>query len=174
VLWDRLLHLELTRSGKDLIVDKTPPNTLIWPRLHRCWPHARYIVLLRHPGAVVTSLTHRRTDPDAEQIHAEVLEYGEKLDEARRTLDAHVVRYEDLTAEPDRITRELCDYLGVPWEPGMLDYGRTDHGAFRPQLGDWSDAIKSGRIRAARGADPGVRLPARLAELAEAWGYRTA
>lgn len=30
-LWDRLLHLELTRSGKRIIVDKTPPNTLVWP-----------------------------------------------------------------------------------------------------------------------------------------------
>ncbi|WP_374119105.1 sulfotransferase family protein [Streptomyces odontomachi] len=174
VLWDRLLHLELTRSGKELIVDKTPPNTLIWPRLHRCWPHARYIVLLRHPGAVVTSLTHRRADPDPAGIRAEVLEYSEKLEEARRALDAHVVRYEDLTAEPARTTRDLCDYLGVPWEPGMLDYGSTDHGAFRPQLGDWSDDIKSGRIHSARGADPGVRLPVRLTELAEAWGYRTA
>jgi hypothetical protein len=25
-LWDRLLHLELTRSDKRIIVDKTPPN----------------------------------------------------------------------------------------------------------------------------------------------------
>ena len=29
VLWDRILHHELTRSGKRVIVDKTPPNTLI-------------------------------------------------------------------------------------------------------------------------------------------------
>ncbi|MEU9540350.1 sulfotransferase [Streptomyces mirabilis] len=44
-LWDRPLHLELTRSGKRIIVDKTPPNTLVWPRLHRCWPSARYRTL---------------------------------------------------------------------------------------------------------------------------------
>ncbi|MEU5703992.1 sulfotransferase family protein [Streptomyces aurantiacus] len=170
-LWDRVMHLELARSGKQIIVDKTPPNTLIWPRLHRCWPNARYIVLLRHPGAVVASLTDRRTDPDHEQIHAEVLDYGERLDEARRALDVHVVTYEELTADPERTTRGLCAYLGVPWESGMLDYGTQDHGTFRPQLGDWSPTIRSGRIQPARAADPTAELPPRLAELAKAWGY---
>jgi hypothetical protein len=173
VLWDRVLHLELTRSGKGIIVDKTPPNTLIWPRLQRCWPHARYIVLLRHPGAVVTSLTNRRSDPDHEQIRAEVLDYSEKLEEARQNLDdAHVITYEELTADPEKITRGLCEYLGVPWESTMLDYGEKDHGTFRPQLGDWSETIKSGRIQSARPADPTAELPPRLAELARAWGYK--
>ncbi|XUL92448.1 sulfotransferase family protein [Streptomyces galilaeus] len=171
VLWDRVLHLELQRSGKDVIVDKTPPNTLIWPRLHRCWPHARYILLLRHPGAVVASLTARRDDPDHEAIRAEVLGYAEKLEEARRHLDAHVMTYEDLTAEPEKSTRGLCEYLGVPWESGMLDYGSQDHGVYRPQLGDWSSTLKSGRVQPARTADPAVELPPRLTELARAWGY---
>ncbi|MFD7135591.1 sulfotransferase family protein [Streptomyces sp. NPDC059894] len=172
VLWDRVLHLELNRSGKDVIVDKTPPNSLIWPRLHRCWPDARFVLLLRHPGAIVASLTSRRTDPDREAILAEVLGYCEKLEEARQRLDgAHVITYEELTAEPERVTRGLCGFLGVPWESGMLDYGRNDHGTFRPQLGDWSSTIKSGRIQPARTAAPDADLPPRLAGFARAWGY---
>ncbi|MHA5047002.1 sulfotransferase family protein [Streptomyces sp. SD15] len=171
-LWDRLLHLELSRSGKQIIVDKTPPNTLVWPRLHRCWPNARFIVLLRHPAAVISSLTNRRANPNHEGIRREVLNYSEKLEEARQGLDdAHVITYEELTADPERITRGLCDYLGVPWESTMLDYGSQDHGTFRPQLGDWSKTIKSGRVQPARSADPGLELPPRLAELARAWGY---
>ncbi|MFI6560545.1 sulfotransferase family protein [Streptomyces sp. NPDC050534] len=171
LLWDRVLHLELTRSGKDVIVDKTPPNTLIWPRLQRCWPKARYILLLRHPGAVIASLTGRRADPDHEAIRAEVLDYSQKLEAARHALDAHVVTYEDLTAEPERTTRGLCDYLGVEWESGMLEYGAKDHGTFRPQLGDWSSTIRSGRIQPARAAGERAELPPRLAEMAKAWGY---
>ncbi|WP_329139934.1 sulfotransferase family protein [Streptomyces sp. NBC_00670] len=171
VLWDRVLHLELARSGKDVIVDKTPANTLIWPRLRRCWPDARYILLLREPGAVVTSLTSRRTDPDHAAIRAEVLEYAEKLEEARQHLDPHVLTYEELTADPERATRALCGYLDVPWEPGMLDYGSKDHGTFRPQLGDWSGTLKSGRVQRARPADPEAELPPRLRELARKWGY---
>jgi hypothetical protein len=173
VLWDRVLHLELTRSGKDVIVDKTPANTLVWPRLHRCWPNARYILLLRHPGAIVDSLTRRRTDPDHRAIRAEVLGYAEKLEEARTRLDAHVVTYEALTAEPERTTRDLCAHLGVPWEPAMLDYGSQDHGTFRPKLGDWSTTVKSGRVQVAKRSDETIQLPPRLSELAKAWGYDT-
>ncbi|WP_308114761.1 sulfotransferase [Streptomyces sp. ISL-12] len=172
VLWDRVLHLELVRSSKDVIVDKTPANVHVLPRLSRCWPKARRIVLLRHPGAVVASLTARRSDPDHTAIRAEVLGYAEKLEEARHDPAAHVITYEDLTAEPERVTRGICAYLGVPWEPGMLDYGSKDHGDFRPQLGDWSETLKSGRIRAARSAAPGTDLPPRLRDLARAWGYR--
>ncbi|MFJ5260294.1 sulfotransferase family protein [Streptomyces sp. NPDC088387] len=172
VLWDRVLHLELSRSGKSVIVDKTPANTLIWPRLHRCWPDARFIVLLRHPGAVITSLMSRRTHPDLDQIRTEVLNYGERLEEARTGLPgAHIVRYEHLTGDPQAATLALCDHLGVRWESTMLDYGSKDHGTFRPQLGDWSSTIKSGRIQSARSADPAIELPPRLVELAKAWGY---
>ncbi|MGW7255540.1 hypothetical protein [Streptomyces sp. NPDC054834] len=78
------------------------------------------------------------------------------------------MRYEDLTTEPERATRGLCEYLGVEWERGMLDYGTKDHGAFRPQLGDWSPTIRSGRIQAARPADPAAELPPRLADIAKA------
>jgi hypothetical protein len=173
LLWDRVLDLELRRSGKELIVDKTPPNTLIWPRLHRCWPEARYLFLLRHPGAVMTSLIKRREEPDPGQVAAEVLEYAEKLEEARQQLPGHTLRYEELTGEPEKATREICRFLDVAWEPGMLDYGRHDHGAFRPHIGDWSSNIKSGRIQPARQDDHYEGLPPRLAEVARAWGYQT-
>ncbi|GGS33414.1 sulfotransferase [Streptomyces griseoviridis] len=66
VVRDRVLHLEPGRSGKDPIVDKTPAGVHVRPRLRRCRPGARPIVLLRHPGAVVASLTARRATPDTD------------------------------------------------------------------------------------------------------------
>ncbi|MEO3762773.1 sulfotransferase [Streptomyces sp. B8F3] len=176
LLWDRVLHMELERSGKRIIVDKTPANALIRDRLGDCWPDARFLVLLRHPGAVVSSLVNRRREPDLDAVHAEVLDYGEALEAARTELGAagHVLRYEELTAEPERTTRGICDFLGVEWAPGMLDYGAHDHGAFRPHMGDWSGNIKSGRIQPARTGDHDAGLTGRLAELAELWGYRRA
>ncbi len=171
LLWDRVLHLELQRSGKQIIADKTPPNTLMWPRLHRCWPQARYLFLLRHPGAVVTSLVNRRDAPDLAQIHSEVLAYAEKLEEARQVLGGHTLTYEQLTADPAEVTRGICRFLGLEWEAEMLNYGQYDHGTFRPQLGDWSSTIKSGVIKTARQYDESTELPPRLAELAKIWGY---
>jgi hypothetical protein len=171
LLWDRVLHVELERSGKDVIVDKTPANTLVWRRLHECWPNARFLFLLRHPGAVMSSLVNRRTDPDLEAIHAEVLRYAETLQEAQAGLDGHVVTYERLTADPEKATRDICDYLGVEWDPGMLEYGEKDHGTFRPHMGDWSEKIKSGKIQPAREGDHYDGLSPQLTRIAEAWGY---
>ncbi|MGI5268414.1 sulfotransferase family protein [Nonomuraea sp. CA-218870] len=171
VLWDRILHLELQRSGKDLIVDKTPGNVFIWERLKYAWPDARFLFLLRHPEGVVSSLENRKGNTATrEALEANAVKYFKPLEKARRTLDGLTLRYEELTAEPERVTREVCDYLGVAWEPGMLDYGRHDHGRFLPNLGDRSDTIKSGRIQPAR-TFTGAKLSPQLAKYAAAWGY---
>lgn len=171
LLWDRVLDLELERTGKKVIVDKTPANTHIWRRLREAWPEAKFIFLLRHPGAIVTSLENRRTDPDREAIVTEVLRYARDLEEARQELEGITVTYERLTADPESTTKDICSYLGVEWEAGMLDYGRQDHGTFRPQMGDWSENIKSGEIRPARTDAGGDDLAPELAEYATAWGY---
>ncbi|UBU18327.1 sulfotransferase family protein [Nonomuraea gerenzanensis] len=172
VVWDRILHLELLRSGKDIIVDKTPGNVFIWKRLHYVWPHARFVFLLRHPEGVISSLQNRKDNTTTrDALEATALKYFKPLEQARRTLDGLTLRYEDLTAEPEKVTRELCAFLDVEWEPAMLDYGRTYQGQFVPNLGDRSDNIKSGRVQAARTFDGLAGLPPALAKYATAWGY---
>lgn len=172
VLWDRVLHLELESSGKDVIVDKTPGNVFVWERLRYAWPKARFLILLRHPEGVVSSLQNRKSNTATrEELEANVLKYFKPLEKARRTLDGLTLRYEELTAEPEKVTREICDHLGVEWEPGMLEYGEHDHGRFLPNLGDRSEKIKSGRIQAARTFEGTGTLSPELAEYAKAWGY---
>lgn len=169
VLWDRILGLELLRSGKQIIVDKTPGNVFTWERLKYAWPNAKFLILLRHPEGVVSSLANRKNNTATrESLEANALKYFKPLDKARRTLGGLTLRYEELTAEPERVTREICAYLGVDWEPGMLAYGEHDHGEFLPNLGDRSDNIKSGRIQEARTFDS---TSPTLAKYAKAWGY---
>lgn len=98
-----------------------------------------------------------------------VLRYGEALERARRAYPGLVVRYEELTAEPRRVTEEVCRFLGVPWEAGMLDYGRFEHGGYRAGLGDWKEKIRSGHVQAAPA--PPADVPPQLVELSVAWGY---
>lgn len=35
------------------------------------------------------------------------------------------IRYEDLASDPAIVGKSICDFLGVPFEPGMLDLGRA-------------------------------------------------
>ncbi|HEX2312286.1 MAG TPA: sulfotransferase [Thermomonospora sp.] len=171
MLWDRILHHELQRSGKSIIVEKTPSNSYNWRRLQRAWPRARFVFLLRHPASIVGSVMNRRGGAVLEDVVAEVLKHAEGVEEARERAPGITVRYEDLTADPERETRRLCEFLGVEWEPGMLEYGKQDHGPFKAYFGDWSSNLKSGRIQPARERSPDEKLPDELAHIARAWGY---
>lgn len=171
LLWDRLLHVQLTRSGKSHIVDKTPYNTYLWERLSRSWPAARYIFLKRHPLRIYESLAASRPDLATEKHYRKVNNYASAWAEARAALPGATVGYEELTAEPERVVRSLCRDLGIAWEPTMLDYGAADHGGFRRGLGDWTAKIKSGVIHSA-GPPPGPdEVPAELHDACRAWGY---
>jgi len=127
LLWDRILHLELQRSGKSVIVDKTPANVLIWKRLRRAWPQAKYLVLLRDPAAIVESVVARRADGDRDEAVAEVAGYARRLDAARRALPCLTIRYEDLTSDPAAVTQLVCAHLGVGWDNARLRRVRPRH-----------------------------------------------
>lgn len=171
LLWDRILHRELQRSGKRVIVDKTPGNAYVWERLARTWPQARYIFLIRHPAAIAASLQAARPERPEINVTNEVLRYGEAVEAARRALPGPTVRYEDLTTDPERVVRALCRYLQVRWAPEMLAYGRRYHGPYRGGIGDWSTTIRSGRVQEPRPLPPADQLPAALVPLATGWGY---
>jgi hypothetical protein len=167
LLWDRILHRELAASGKSIIADKTPNNVFIVDRLREAWPDARFIFLLRHPGAIARS----RAAYKGEGADDLILRYCEALEAARQAYDGHTVRYEDLTADPERELRAICSFLGVPFEPGMLEYGQYDHGRYKSGLGDWNEKIKSGAIQPPEPPPPLEEIPPALREVSAAWGY---
>ena len=176
MLWDRVLAEALRRSGKPRLVVKTPSNVLVWERIAAAWPDAQFVFLLRHPAAAVASL-HSSFDPawrpeeagSMEESVARGLRYMNVVEEARSALPGFTVRYEELTAEPERVVRELCEFLGLPFEPGMLEYGAFGHAGFTPGLGDSSLNIRSGRIQPS--APLPEEIPRGLAEICAAWGY---
>jgi hypothetical protein len=173
LLWDRILHRELAGSGKPHIVEKTPNNVFIADQLRECWPEARFVFLLRHPAAIARSrLTALGQKADAERNVELIRRYCDALEAARRSHPGHTVRYEDLVADPGGRLREICDFLGVRFEPRMLEYGRFDHGRFRHGLGDWRDKIKTGRVQPAAAPPPPEEVPEALRPACAAWGYQ--
>ncbi|GGN62015.1 sulfotransferase family protein [Streptomyces albiflavescens] len=174
LLWDRMLHRELAVTGKDIVVDKTPGNLLLWRRLAACWPQARYIFLLRHPLHILESSLAGRPEQDPAQTQQLVTRYLRELDAARRTLNGATVRYEDLTRDAKQVSREICAYLDMPWEPEMLNYGTADHGPFVQGIGDFTDNIKSGVVQPGRSLPADADVPESLMEACRAFGYMEA
>ena len=169
LLWDRLLQTELERHGKRYLVNKTPTDVFIADRIRECWPDARFIFLLRHPAAIARSRANARPQDGEERNVAMVRRYGDAIERARAAHPGLVVRYEDVTTDPEGQLTRLCAFLDVPFEPQMLDYDRFDHGRYRVGLGDWTEKIRSGVIQPA--APPPEHVPDGLRDLVAAWGY---
>ncbi|WP_031158158.1 sulfotransferase family protein [Streptosporangium roseum] len=170
LLWDRVLHRELVRSGKSFVVDKTPANAFAFERIATCWPDARFVFLLRHPASVARSWHEAAPDRrNAEEAAADALRYMKAVQRARRALTGLTVRYEDLTGDPETETRRVCDFLGVPWEPGMLSYG--EQAVIQKGLGDWKDKIQSGVVQRGRDLPASEQIPEILRPISVTWGY---
>jgi hypothetical protein len=170
LLWDRVLHRELQLSGKRFIVDKTPSNSFAFRRIQTAWPDARFLFLLRHPASIAASWVDasagRRTPEEATK---DALRYMRALERARSNLPGLTVRYEDLTADPEKVTREICDFLEIDWEPGMLSYGESE--SYVKGVGDWTEKIRSGSVQPGRRVPRDEDVPARLVPISRKWGY---
>ncbi|RSN10716.1 sulfotransferase family protein [Nonomuraea sp. WAC 01424] len=172
LLWDRVLHRELVRSGKRYIVDKTPANAFAHQRIATCWPDARFVFLLRHPASIATSWHEASPDRRTpEEAALDALRYMKAVQKARSALPGLTVRYEELSAEPERVTREICAYLRLDWEPRMLSYG--EQRVLEKGLGDWRDKIRTGTVQAARELPAPEQIPGPLKPISRTWGYLT-
>src|SRR2546430_8646876 len=171
LLWDRVLHRQLVRSGKRVIVDKTPTNLLRWQRVAQCWPRARYIFLLRHPVHIVESAIAARPHATPAESTELVHLFLARMCEARDALHGLTIRYEELTDDPKATTRKVCGYLGVEWEPGMVEYGQADHGPYLAGIGDFTDRIRTGRVLSSRALPTEAETPEPLQPFCRALGY---
>ena len=172
LLWDRVLHRELMHSGKKFVVDKTPGNAFVYSRIAACWPDARFIFLLRHPVSIARSWHEAR--PDKGGLHeaaVDALRFMKAVEKARAGLSGLTTRYEDITADPQGETQRICEFLGLEWEPGMLEYGQHADGEFTKGLGDWKDKVRSGMVQEGRELPSAEEIPEELREISRAWGY---
>jgi acyl transferase domain-containing protein/acyl-CoA synthetase (AMP-forming)/AMP-acid ligase II/acyl carrier protein/alpha/beta superfamily hydrolase len=122
-------------AGQRLLVDKSPTYAFHRETLERAeaiFTEAKYIHLVRHPYAVIESFCRLRMDKLvgsgeenpyelAEEIwtrsNQNILDFFEQIDPNRRCL----IRYEDLVKEPAKVTEELCQFLGVPFDSSLLN-----------------------------------------------------
>lgn len=121
--------------GNALVVDKYPLNIVVLPLIKRVFPDAKIIFALRDPRDVVLSCYQQRFSMNAAM--AQFLELGRAasyydqvmslFETCREGLDLtlHQVRYEDVVGDLESAARDLCAFLGVAYEPSMLNYRET-------------------------------------------------
>lgn len=127
-----LYSTALAQAGKQRFLDKTPRYYLILPELARVFPRARFVILLRNPLAVLTSVMTtwvrgrlrrmRLVHDDLYRAPAMLLRGVEQLGE-----QCCVVRYEELLRDPPNQLRRLTEFLGVPEQDDLVSYGDEGH-----------------------------------------------
>ena len=125
------------RHGKPLVGDKTPSYVRSVRTLHRLFPRARLVHIIRDGRDVTLSLHDWSKAPrvigrfstwhdDPVSTCALWWEWSVRRGrEATAVLPRdrrHEVRYETLTGRPDEATKKLCDFLGIDYHPEMLEF----------------------------------------------------
>jgi hypothetical protein len=140
---DTLYGRMLSTSDKRYFLDKTPAYALVLPFLTRLYPDARYIVLTRHPLAIASSYANSFFDGDwlaAHMFNPVVNRYVPAIADLLREPPRQLLRisYENLVREPQSELARLCVFLGLDFQPGMIEYG--EH--YTPARGGRGDPIK--------------------------------
>lgn len=126
-------------EGKARVAEKSPNNVFFFPHLHRIFPDATFLHMMRDGRDVVASLltmewkTPGGTPIDYTRDARLAARYWAKAIVAARAFAQQTagrsryleVRYEDLVAQPESCLRALFAYIEEPWEPGVLAYHKT-------------------------------------------------
>jgi hypothetical protein len=97
-------------------------------KLLRVWPDARFIHILRDPRDVALSCIQMGWAGNVWYAVDRWIEAEESWDRLRARVNQERVleiRYEQLVAEPEDTLVRICAFVGVPYEPGMLEYAST-------------------------------------------------
>lgn len=139
----RWLQMQL---GDRLLVDKTPAyaySVEVLRRAETLFDRPLYIHLVRHPGGMIRSFADARLERTAPfmQRHAGAFTSEQWGELAWLTCHRHILQhlaavpsgrqyriyYEDLVKSPEETLKGLCRFLGLEFEPAMLDPYRDSH-----------------------------------------------
>lgn len=112
------------------------------------FPDAKYVYLVRDPRDVCLSWKVSPNHPGGIEKGAETWKADQEnslrvFGYLRESARVKLVKYEELVADTTRVAEDLCEFLGVGFEPSMLDYHKktlTRQNADR--LHDWQNLAK--------------------------------
>lgn len=123
------------KHGVSLLSEKTPGNVLVFEELYELFPKAKFIFVVRDPRGIYNSFKMVGKRAKAQKIGK--LNYGVNLKADLNRISQHikagtkfvekypqqsiVVEYEELVSRPVQVIEEVCEFLGVSYEPTMLN-----------------------------------------------------
>lgn len=99
--------------------EKTPTNIFALPALSTLFADLRILIIVRHPGAVLNSLSKRSMNPfiAAARVYYPMLVAANL---AGRD-NVHMLKYEDLTDDPTGTLKPVFDFIGELYDETCLE-----------------------------------------------------
>ena len=98
--------------SKKVLIEKSPPLIIRSKQLITAFPKARYMILVRDPYAHIESLMRRRNWSIKQATAFSLMCLKAQYDNVKLLRSsALLIRYEDLTDEPQKIKKEILNHL---------------------------------------------------------------
>lgn len=126
-IFDEILNWFAGKAGKEIWCEKTPMHALHIAAIAEALPTARFIHIIRD-GRDCAASFRRRWGYNA---RVSIQRWKETIRSARRQatgLDNSrylEVRFEEMTSRPEEVLRQICDFLEVCFEEGVLVSSRS-------------------------------------------------
>jgi tetratricopeptide (TPR) repeat protein len=118
--------------GERVHLDKNPTMTLVLPGFLRLFPEARLLIAVRDPRDTIISCFMQYLPLNPNSVCFLTLErtaerYAVDMGVWRKLRETIAspwleVRYEDTVANLEKEARRALEFVGLPWEPGVLNY----------------------------------------------------
>ena len=162
--------------GKVRWCEKSPNNSEHLLRIAELFPQARFVHIIRD-GRDCAASTLRRQHRNPE---LSINRWRKVVDEARR--QGHQlgdryfeVQYEQLTNDPEQWMHAICEFLGLPFDPHVLESAMPQSSKGAGRLGGQVGKIEPNSQKFLRQFDEGQirRLESIAGELLQQLGYET-
>lgn len=139
-------------AGDVQIVDKNPLATNSLPLIRKLFPGGKVVVALRHPCDVVLSCyatNFKLNDGMANFLRLETaaelydltFSYLERVRELL-PMPIHMVKYEDVVADPQAQLRAVIDFLGLEWDERLIDHQKTARERGRIKTASYAQVVE--------------------------------
>ena len=150
-LVDSFLRQKQDRDDKPLVGATVHRH---FDRLLRIWPEAKFIHLVRDGRDVGRSRIEMGWAGNMYTAVGAWIEAELHWSKLRRELPADrwtEIQYETLVTEPEMTLTQVCQFLGIPYDPAMLTYpDHTTYSSPSPQaIGQWKHKLSTTEIRLA-------------------------
>lgn len=110
-----------------LIGDKNPAYSVFIPELLEVFPDAKFIHIIRDYRDNVVSNSKAFGEKSLGYLAYGWLIFNQKIDEIKhqRPNKFYTLRYEDLVETPEKITKEICQFLGLTFQENMITIDKS-------------------------------------------------